>query len=146
MIEQIAAKNLLNRVKYNEWFGADYNMNLYRGCCHGCIYCDSRSECYHVEDFDRVRVKAGGKFVFSMYGVTLRANQRQYFYDRLDERFPGLSARYRSTFGGSYYCPAPRHDLLKALVQKECRAHGLLWRMPDIIRAYRGGGEQLSLF
>lgn len=28
MIEQIAAKNLLNRVKYNEWFGADYNMNL----------------------------------------------------------------------------------------------------------------------
>lgn len=28
MIEQIAAKNLLNRVKYNEWFGADYNEPL----------------------------------------------------------------------------------------------------------------------
>ena len=30
-------------------------MNLYRGCCHGCIYCDSRSACYGVEDFARVR-------------------------------------------------------------------------------------------
>ena len=29
-----------------------YNMNLYRGCQHQCIYCDSRSECYGIEDFD----------------------------------------------------------------------------------------------
>jgi DNA repair photolyase len=27
-------------------------MNLYRGCTHRCIYCDSRSECYQIEDFD----------------------------------------------------------------------------------------------
>ena len=27
-------------------------MNLYRGCQHHCIYCDSRSECYQIEDFD----------------------------------------------------------------------------------------------
>ena len=27
-------------------------MNLYRGCQHQCIYCDSRSECYQIEDFD----------------------------------------------------------------------------------------------
>ncbi len=40
-----------------EWFGIDYNMNLYKGCCHKCIYCDSRSNCYQVEDFDRVRAK-----------------------------------------------------------------------------------------
>ena len=25
-------------------------MNLYRGCTHGCIYCDSRSKCYHMEN------------------------------------------------------------------------------------------------
>ena len=24
-------------------------MNLYRGCTHGCIYCDSRSICYHID-------------------------------------------------------------------------------------------------
>lgn len=28
-------------------------MNLYRGCTHGCIYCDSRSRCYHMDhDFE----------------------------------------------------------------------------------------------
>ena len=32
-------------------------MNLYRGCCHGCIYCDSRSECYGNDQFDTVMVK-----------------------------------------------------------------------------------------
>ena len=32
-------------------------MNIYRGCCHGCLYCDSRSDCYRIEAFDQVRVK-----------------------------------------------------------------------------------------
>lgn len=36
-----------------------YNgMNIYRGCTHGCIYCDSRSECYHMDHrFEDVEVK-----------------------------------------------------------------------------------------
>ena len=34
-------------------------MNLYRGCTHGCIYCDSRSKCYRMDhDFEDVEVKA----------------------------------------------------------------------------------------
>ena len=33
----VEAKSLLSR-----WNG----MNLYRGCVHGCVYCDSRSSCY----------------------------------------------------------------------------------------------------
>ena len=55
----VRARSILQKVRThgNEWFGIDYNMNLYRGCCHGCIYCDSRSACYGVEDFARVRVK-----------------------------------------------------------------------------------------
>lgn len=33
-------------------------MNLYRGCTHGCIYCDSRSKCYGIEhDFEDIEVK-----------------------------------------------------------------------------------------
>ncbi len=56
-MEYIPAKNIVMRGKDTSWFGTDYNMNIYKGCCHGCIYCDSRSECYHVEEFDRVRAK-----------------------------------------------------------------------------------------
>ena len=33
-------------------------MNLYRGCTHGCIYCDSRSFCYQIKhDFENIEVK-----------------------------------------------------------------------------------------
>lgn len=33
-------------------------MNLYRGCLHGCIYCDSRSKCYQMKhDFEDVEIK-----------------------------------------------------------------------------------------
>ncbi len=46
----IKAKSLLTR-----WMG----MNLYRGCTHGCAYCDSRSVCYHIDHaFEDVAVKA----------------------------------------------------------------------------------------
>ena len=57
-METIPAKTIVNRTKDPSWFGAEYNMNIYRGCCHGCIYCDSRSDCYRNDDFDRVKVKA----------------------------------------------------------------------------------------
>lgn len=37
---------------------AKSGMNIYRGCTHGCIYCDSRSKCYHMEHkFEDIEVK-----------------------------------------------------------------------------------------
>ena len=37
---------------------ASNGMNVYRGCTHGCIYCDSRSRCYHIDhDFEDIEVK-----------------------------------------------------------------------------------------
>ncbi|MCL1821924.1 MAG: radical SAM protein [Prolixibacteraceae bacterium] len=32
-------------------------MNLYRGCQHGCIYCDTRSKCYGINDISVIYVK-----------------------------------------------------------------------------------------
>ena len=57
MIQYIPAKTIVTKTKTSTWFGIDYNMNIYKGCCHGCIYCDSRSDCYRIQDFDQVRAK-----------------------------------------------------------------------------------------
>ena len=59
-MDTIQAKHLLTPVHtgMEDFFHADWNMNLYRGCSHGCIYCDSRSACYQIADFDTVRPKA----------------------------------------------------------------------------------------
>ena len=57
-VEEITVKTILNAVKQpDDWFGLKYNMNLYRGCQHQCIYCDSRSTCYQIENFANIFVK-----------------------------------------------------------------------------------------
>lgn len=59
IMELIKAKTILAKLKNapDNWFGLTYNMNLYRGCQHQCIYCDSRSECYRIQDFSKIQVK-----------------------------------------------------------------------------------------
>ena len=38
--------------------GGHFGMNIYRGCSHGCIYCDSRSKCYQfTHPFEDIEVK-----------------------------------------------------------------------------------------
>ena len=45
-------------VKSKGILSAKNGMNLYRGCTHGCIYCDSRSNCYQMQhDFEDIEVK-----------------------------------------------------------------------------------------
>lgn len=55
---EIVAKTIVSAWHEDGWFGSNYTMNLYRGCSHGCIYCDSRSDCYRIDRFDTVSVKA----------------------------------------------------------------------------------------
>lgn len=60
-MKTILAKSILTTRKKPEfWFDVKYNMNLYRGCVFGCLYCDSRSDCYHVENFDEIAAKSNG--------------------------------------------------------------------------------------
>ena len=57
-MQTVPAKNIVFKTQSPDaWFGIDYNMNIYRGCSFGCIYCDSRSDCFQNPDFDTVKVK-----------------------------------------------------------------------------------------
>ena len=48
----VEAKGILNGS------GKEIGMNIYRGCSHGCIYCDSRSLCYQfTHPFEDIEVK-----------------------------------------------------------------------------------------
>lgn len=58
----------------DSYISRDYNMNIYRGCCHGCVYCDSRSVCYNIENFDQVRAKQNA---LSLIEKELRAKRKK---------------------------------------------------------------------
>lgn len=97
-------------------------------------------------------VEAGvrGVLCFGL-GVTLREGDREYFYGKLDEHFPGLKRRYIATFGNRYECNSPSSPALMELLRSKCRAHGMMCS-PDEVFAYlhrfedRQSGEQLRLF
>ena len=295
-MEFIKTKTILSKVSYGEqWFGVDYNMNLYRGCPHGCIYCDSRSECYGIDNYDQPRGKEnalglleqelkkkrnrgviglgsmsdtynplekqyeqtrgslkliwnygfgaaidtksdlilrdidllkeidgqndviikitvttphdelariiephvcvpskrfaaikelsdsgiftgillmpvlpfitdkeedirllvrkaaehGARFIYAYMGMTLRDRQRDYYYQKLDEHFPGLKEKYRRRYGNRYGCTVPDHERLWKAFIEECDRYGILYRMEDIIIAYKREqktDEQMTLF
>ncbi len=57
-MEYVKTRTIMTKSDQGEkWFGIDYHMNLYKGCSFGCIYCDSRSDCYHINNFDVVKTK-----------------------------------------------------------------------------------------
>ena len=48
----------MHYVKVKGILSSQNGMNLYRGCTHGCIYCDSRSSCYRMDHaFEDIEVK-----------------------------------------------------------------------------------------
>ena len=57
--ECVKAKSLLSKPHVADgWFHMNRSLNAYRGCEHGCVYCDGNSEYYHVDNFySHVRIK-----------------------------------------------------------------------------------------
>ena len=295
-MEFVSAKTILSKEKYgNEWYGIDYKMNLYRGCSHGCIYCDSRSNCYHIDNFDfpkgkenallilekelskktnrgvvgigsmsdtynpneveyeqtrgalkllskynfgvsidtksdlilrdldllkeinsknnviikftittpsdelskiiephvcvsskrfaaiktltdngiftgimmnpvlpfitdeeediiklvKLAHESGAKFIHTYMAVTLRENQRDYYYEKLDKYFPGLKEKYIKCYGERYGCMPLNYKKLYKVFTDECDKYGILYNMKDIIKAYKKEikeNEQIALF
>lgn len=58
-MELVDAKTIVtnNRSLNYDYIAAEYTMNIYKGCSHGCVYCFTRGAFYKIDDFDRVRAK-----------------------------------------------------------------------------------------
>lgn len=71
--------------------------------------------------------------------MTLRQNQRDYYYRKLNELFPEqkLVGQYRKRYGESYECRDPKSSQLYGMFAGECEKFGILYRMKDIIHAYK---------
>ena len=72
-----------------------------------------------------------GVICFGM-GLTLREGNREYFYSKLDEFFPGMKERYIKNFGYSYEVNSPRHTELMKLFHDFCRKNKMLHSNEEI--------------
>lgn len=97
-----------------------------------------------------IEAKVKGIICFGM-GLTLRAGNREYFYQKLDEHFPHLKKVYQRQYGLSYEVVSPNHKKLMNIFYDLCREYGIesdrernftyLHRFED-----KNEGRQLSLF
>ena len=82
-------------------------------------------------------------------GMTLREGSREYYYRALDRLFPGLSDRYRRSYGNAYELNSPDNDRLMGIFHSECERRGVLHSPEDCFRFIADipeRQEQLSLF
>lgn len=95
------------------------------------------------------KAKCYGVLQFGI-GLTLRDGDRQYYYQKLDEHFPGLRQKYEKKFGNAYELPVPKAGKLLRIVREECRKNGMEYdagRIFSYINQFeeKGQGEQLML-
>lgn len=96
-----------------------------------------------------VRAKVKGIINFDM-GVTLRDGNREYFYKKLDEHFPGLKEKYIRMYGNSYQLSSPNSRKLSMIYKSECIKNGIMCDVNECfeyLNKYEDkyGGEQISL-
>jgi DNA repair photolyase len=96
-----------------------------------------------------VRAKVKGIINFDM-GVTLRDGNREYFYKKLDEHFPGLKEKYIRMYGNSYQLSSPNSRQLNMIYKSECIKNGIMCDVNECfeyLNKYEDkyGGEQISL-
>lgn len=97
-----------------------------------------------------IEAKVYGIICFGM-GVTLREGNREYFYAKLDEHFPGLKQKYHKKYGYSYELLSDNNEKLMDIFKSECKKHGIVCSNNEIFNYMhtfedKQPVEQLSLF
>lgn len=120
---------------------AKNGMNIYRGCTHVCIYCDSRSKCYGFDhDFEDIEIKENAPLLLE------RALK-----SKLDTYFPGLKNRYIKEYGTSYELDSPNSKMLFMHFKRKCKEHNIetdIGRIFEYLHTFESKEDnmQLSLF
>lgn len=95
-----------------------------------------------------IEAKVYGIICFNM-GLTLREGNREYFYQKLEEHFPGLKERYQHVYGMKYEINSPHNIKLMNLFHKVCKEHHIetnIHTLFSYLHTFPIQKEQLSLF
>ncbi len=102
-----------------------------------------------IKELVRLAYLNGAKFIHTYMGMTLRENQRDYYFDKLEQSFTGLKDKYIKYYGDRYNCIVPNYKRLYKMFTDECDKYGILYDMKNIIKAYKKeikSNEQITLF
>jgi DNA repair photolyase len=94
--------------------------------------------------------KVYGVICFGM-GLTLRDGNREYFYAKLDQHFPGLRQRYHNKYGNRYEVESDNNKRLMEILYKECADSGIICNNDEIFKYMhtfedKQQVEQISMF
>ena len=70
------------------------------------------------------QAKVRGILCFGM-GMTLREGDREYYYKKLDEHFPGLKAKYQRKYGNSYEIRSDNSAVLMTVFRDFCKTYNI---------------------
>ena len=78
-------------------------------------------------------IDANVKGVLNMgMGLSLREGNREYFYEKLDEKFPGVKKKYIDEFGDSYFIHSKDNRRLRGILRKRCDENGIMHKQDEI--------------
>ena len=102
-----------------------------------------------IKELVRLAYLNGAKFIHTYMGMTLRENQRDYYFKKVDQHFKELKEKYIKYYGNNYMCAVLNYKELYKMFTIECDKYGILYDMKDIIKAYKKevkSSEQITLF
>ena len=85
----------------------------------------------------------GASYMIPSFGMTLRDRQRDYYYQKLDQLFPGLRRKYEKEFGYQYRISVNNAGELEKEFNALCDHFGIATRIPQFKQDF---GTQMSLF
>lgn len=83
-----------------------------------------------------IKAHVKGIICFDM-GVTLREGNREYFYSKLEQHFPGLKETYINKYGNSYILSSPQNKHLMRIFHQVCEENGIMHEHEEIFNYLR---------